>query len=111
VEVLTGTEACVNKVGLIVGVLVENLETVAARMVMGVFVDCARVSWSLKAFKTVSALVRGLVLSSVSRRIPVITLTLPKSVANLVRWLKIRSRKGLGLHSVQCDITAAFIHG
>jgi hypothetical protein len=44
VEVLTGTEACVNKVKLIPGVLVENLETVAARMVMGVFVDCARVS-------------------------------------------------------------------
>ncbi len=55
-EVLTGTEACVNKVGLILGVLAENLETVVARMVMGVFVDCARVSWSSKAFKTVSAL-------------------------------------------------------
>jgi len=29
----------------------------------------------------------------------------------LASWLKIRSRKALGLHSVQCDITAAFIHG
>ncbi len=84
-EVLTGTEASVNKVGLILGVLVENLETVAARMVIGVFVDCARVSWSSKAFKTVSALVRGLVLSSVSGQVPVITLMLPKSVANLAR--------------------------
>ncbi len=89
----------------------ENLETVAARMVIGVFVDCVRVSWSSKAFTNVRALVRGLVLSSVSGRVPVIMLTLPKSVANLSRWLKIRSRKALGLHSVQCDITAAFIHG
>ncbi len=40
-----------NKVGLILGVLVENLETVAARMVIGVFVDCARVSWSSKSFQ------------------------------------------------------------
>ncbi len=109
-EVLTETEACVNKVGLILGVLVENLETVVVRMVIGVFVDCVRVSWSSKAFKTVSALVRGLVLSSLSGQVPVITLTLPKSVANLARWLKIRSRKALGLHSVQCDVTAAFIH-
>jgi hypothetical protein len=50
-EVLMGIEACVNKVGLIPGVLVENLETVAARMVIGVFVDCARVSWSSKSFQ------------------------------------------------------------
>ncbi len=63
---MTGTEAGVTKIGLVPGVLVENLETVAARMVIGLFVDCARVSWSSKAFKTVSALVRGLALSSVS---------------------------------------------
>ncbi len=50
-------------------------------------------------------------MSSVSGRVPVIPLMLPKSVANLARWLKIRSRKAVGLHSVQCDITAAFIHG
>ncbi len=92
-KLLTGTEACVIKIGLVPEVLVENLETVAARMVIGLFVDCVRVSWSLRAFKTVSALVRGLVLSSVSGRDPDMTMTLPKSVANLARWLKIRSRK------------------
>jgi hypothetical protein len=48
---LTGTEACVIEIGLVLGVLVENLETVAARMVIGLFVDCARVSWSLRAFQ------------------------------------------------------------
>ena len=110
-EALTETEAGVTKIGLVPGVLVENLKTVAARMVIGVFVDCARVIWSSKAFKTVNALVRGLVLSSISGQVPVITLMLPKSEANLARWLKIHSRKALGLHSVQCDITAAFIHG
>ncbi len=92
-EALTETEAGVTKIGLVPGVLVENLDTVAARIVMGLFMDCARVSWSLKAFKTVSALVRKLVLSSVSGRDPDMTLTLPKSVANLARWLKICSRK------------------
>ncbi len=92
-KALTGTEACVIKIGLVPGVLVENLETVAARMVIGLFVDCARVSWFLRAFKTVSPLVRGLVLSSVSGRDQDMTLTLPKSVANLARWLKICSRK------------------
>ncbi len=88
-----GTEAGITKIGLVPRVLVENLEMVAARMVMGLFVDCARVSWSSRAFKTVSALVRGLVFSSVSGRDPDMMLTLPKSVANLARWLKIRSRK------------------
>jgi hypothetical protein len=90
---LTETEAGVTKIGLVPGVLVENLDMVAARIVMGLFVDCARVSWTSKAFKTVSALVRGLMLSSVSGREPDMTLTLPKSVANLARWLKIRLRK------------------
>ncbi len=88
-----GTEAGITKIGLIPGVLAEKLKTVAARMVIGLCVDCARVSWSSKAFKTVSALVRGLVLNSVSGRDPDMTLTLPKSMANLARWLKIRSRK------------------
>ncbi len=88
-----GTEAGITKIRLVPGVLVENLEAVAARMVIGLIVDCARVSWSLKAFKTVSTLVRGLVLSSVSRWDPDMTLTLSKSVANLARWLKISSRK------------------
>jgi hypothetical protein len=92
-EALAGTEASVTRIGLVPGVLVENLETVVARMVIGLFVDCARVGWSSKAFKTVSALVSRLVLSSVSGRDPDMTLTLPKSVANLARWLKIRSRK------------------
>ncbi len=92
-EALTETEAGVTKIWLVLGVLVENLDTVAARIVMGLFVDCARVSWTSKAFKTVSALVSGLVLSSVSGRDPDMTLTLPKSVANLARWLKIRLRK------------------
>ncbi len=40
----------------------ENLDTVAAKMGMGLFVDCARVSWPLKAFRAVSALTSGLVL-------------------------------------------------
>jgi hypothetical protein len=93
VEALTETEAGVTKIGLVPGVLVENLDTVAARIVMGLFVDCARVSWTSKAFKTVSTLVSGFVLSSVSGRDPNMTLTLPKSVANLARWLKIRLRK------------------
>jgi hypothetical protein len=57
-EALMETEAGVAKIGLVPGVLVENLDTVAARIVMGLFVDCARVSWTSKAFKTVSALVR-----------------------------------------------------
>jgi hypothetical protein len=92
-KALTGTEACVIKTGLVPGVLVENLETVVARMVIGLFVDYARVSWSSKAFKTVTTLVRGLVLSSVSGRDPDMMLTLPKSMANLARWLKIGSRK------------------
>ncbi len=46
------------------GLLVENLDMVAARMGMGLFVDCARVGWSLNAFKTVSTLTSSLVLSS-----------------------------------------------
>jgi hypothetical protein len=62
-EALMEIGAGVTKVGLVLGVLVENLDTVAARIVMGLFVDCARVSWTSKAFKTVSALVSGLVLS------------------------------------------------
>ncbi len=61
-----GTESGITKIGLVLEVLVENLETVVARMVIGLFVDCARVSWSSRAFKTVSPLVRELVLSSVS---------------------------------------------
>ncbi len=88
-----GNRGRYNQIGLVPAVLAENLETVAARMVIGLFVDCARVSWSSKAFKTVSASVRGLVLSSVSGRDPDMTLTLLKSVANLARWLKICSRK------------------
>ncbi len=92
-EALIETEAGVTKIGLVLGVLVENLDTVVARIVMGLFVDCARVSWTSKAFKTVSALVSGLVLSSVSGRDPDMTLTLPKSMANLARWLKIHLRK------------------
>ncbi len=85
VEALTETEAGVTKIGLVLGVLVENLDTVVARIVMGLLVDCARVSWTSKAFKTVSALVSGLVLSSVSRGDLDMTLMLPKSVANLAK--------------------------
>ncbi len=44
-EALTETEAGVTKIGLVPGVLVENLDTVAARIIMWLFVDCARVSW------------------------------------------------------------------
>ncbi len=88
-----GTEASITKIGLVPGVLVENLEMVAARMVIGLFVDCVRVSWSSRAFKTVSTLVRGLVFSSVCGGNQDMMLTLPKSVVNLARWLKICSRK------------------
>jgi hypothetical protein len=67
---------------------------VVARIVMGLLVDCARDSWTSKAFKTVSALVSELVLSFVSGQDPDMTLTLPKSMANLAKRLKIRSRNG-----------------
>ncbi len=39
---------------LVPKLLVENLDMVAARIGMGLFVDCARVSWSSNAFRTVS---------------------------------------------------------
>ncbi len=92
-EAETGTGEGVPTFELVPGLLVENLDTLAARMGMGLFVDCARVSWSLNAFRTVGALTSGLVLSSANRRNLVITLTLPKSVANLAKRLKIHSRK------------------
>jgi hypothetical protein len=81
-EALTETEASVTKIRLVPGVLVENLNMVVARIVMGLFVDCARVSWTSKASKTVSNLVSGLVLSSVSGWDPDMTLMLPKSMEN-----------------------------
>jgi hypothetical protein len=60
---------------------------------IGLFGDCARVSWSSNAFRTVSTLTSGLVLSSANGCNPVMTLTLPKSIANLAKRLKIHSRK------------------
>ncbi len=45
-EAETGTGARVPTFELVPGLLVENLDTVAARMGMGLFVDCMRVSWS-----------------------------------------------------------------
>ncbi len=71
----------------------DNLDMVVARMGMGLFVDFVRVSWSLNAFRTVSTLTSGLVLSSANGSNLVMTLTLPKSVANLAKRLKIRLRK------------------
>jgi hypothetical protein len=92
-EAETGTGARVPAFELVPGLLVENLDTVAARMGMGLFVDCTRVSWSSNAFRTVSALTSGLVLSSTNGHDPVMMLTLPKSVANLAKRLKIHLRK------------------
>jgi hypothetical protein len=92
-EAETGTGAGVPTFELVPGLLLENLETVAARIEMGLLVDCTRVSWSLNAFRTVSALTSGLVLSSANGHDPVMTLTLPKSVANLAKRFKICLRK------------------
>jgi hypothetical protein len=61
-----GTGARVPTFELVPRFLVENLDTVAARMKMGLFADCVRVSWSSNAFRTVNALASGLVLSSVN---------------------------------------------
>jgi hypothetical protein len=88
-----GAGAGVPTFELVPELLVENLDTVTARMGMGLFVDCTRVSWSLNAFRTVSALTSGLVLSSANEHDPVMMLTLPKSVANLAKRLKIHLRK------------------
>ncbi len=88
-----GAGAGVPTFELVPELLVWNLDTVAARMGMGLFVDCARVSWSSNVFRTVSALTSGLVLSSTNGHNPVMTLTLPKSIANLAKRLKIRLRK------------------
>jgi hypothetical protein len=43
--------SCDRGTELVPGLLVENLDTVAAMMGMGLFVDCVRVSWSSNAFK------------------------------------------------------------
>ncbi len=51
----TGTGAGVPTFELVPRLLLENLDTVVARIGMGLFVDCARVNWSLNAFKTISA--------------------------------------------------------
>ncbi len=91
-EAKTRTGAGVLIFELVPGLLVENLDMVAARMGMGLFVDCARVSWSLNAFRTISALTSGLVLSSANGRNPVMTLTLQKSVENLAERWKIHLR-------------------
>ena len=88
-----GAGARVPTFELVPGLLVENLDMVAARMGMGLFVDCARVSWSSNAFRTISALTSSLVLSSANGRNLVMTLTFPKSVTNLAKRLKIHSRK------------------
>ncbi len=92
-EAETGTGAGVPTFELVPGLLVENSDTVVTRIGMGLFVDCARVSWSSNAFRTISTLTSGLVLSSANGRNLVIMLTLLKSVANLAKRLKIRSRK------------------
>jgi hypothetical protein len=92
-EAETGTGAGVPTFELMPGLLVENLDTVAARMGMGLFVDCAMISWSLNVFRTVSALTSGLVLSSANGYNLVMTLALPKSIPNLAKRLKIHLRK------------------
>ncbi len=58
-EAETETGAGVPTFELVLGLLLENLDTVAARIGMGLFVDCTRVSWSSNAFRTVSALISG----------------------------------------------------
>ncbi len=70
-EAETGTGARVPTFELVPGLLLENLDTVVARIGIGLFVDYARVSWSLNAFRTISALTSGLVLSSANGRDPV----------------------------------------
>jgi hypothetical protein len=92
-EAEMGTGAGVPTFELAPGLLLENLDTVAARIGIGLFVDCARVGWSSNAFRTVGALTSGLMLSSANGSDPVMTLRLPKSVANLAKRLKIHSRK------------------
>ncbi len=88
-----GTEAGVPTFELVPRLLLENLYTVVARIGMGLFVDCVRVSWSSNAFRTISALTSGLVLSSANGCKLVMTLTLPKSVANLAKSMKICLKK------------------
>ncbi len=93
-EAETGPGARVPTFELVPGLLLENLDMVAARIGMGLFMDCVvRVSWSLNAFRTVSTLTSGLVLSSANGHNPVMRLTLPKSIANLAKRLRILSRK------------------
>ncbi len=94
---------------LVPRLLVENLDMVAARMGMGLFVDCVRVSWSSKAFRTVSALTSGLVLSSANGHNPVMTLTLPKSIANLAKRLKICLRKEYMMNMIEIKHDLIFI--
>ncbi len=92
-EAEMGTGAGVPTFELVPGLLLENLDMVTARVGIGLFVNCARVSWSSNAFRTVSALTSGLVLSSANGCNPVMTSTLPKSIVNLAKRLKFLSRK------------------
>ncbi len=92
-EAETGTGARVSTFELVLVLLLENLDMVAARIEMGLFVDCARVSLSLNAIRTGSALISSLVLSSTNGHDLFMMLKLPNLVVNLTKRLKIRSRK------------------
>jgi hypothetical protein len=50
-EVEVGNEAGVATFELVPRLLLENLDTVVARIGIGLLVDYARVSWSLNAFR------------------------------------------------------------
>jgi hypothetical protein len=66
----------------------EYLDTLAAKIWMGLFMDCARVRWSLKAFKVTRAWRNGLVLSLDRGQDSDMTFTLLKSVANRAKRFK-----------------------
>ncbi len=73
--------------------LIDYLDTLAARIWMGLlFMDCARVRWSSKAFIVTRAWHNGLVLSLDRGQDSDITFTLLKSMANWARRLEIRLR-------------------
>jgi hypothetical protein len=93
-----GAGAGVPTFELVPELLVGNLDTVAARMGMGMFVDCARVSWSSNAFRTVSALTSGLVLSSANGHNLVMTLTFAKVHCELGKEVEDTLKEGAGLH-------------
>jgi hypothetical protein len=94
-EAETGTGARLPTFELVPGLLLENLDTVAARIGIGLLVDCARVSWSLNAFRTISALTSGLVLSSANRRNPFLDIDVTKIRCELGEEVEDSFEKGV----------------